>query len=73
NSSQGKIIAGKQASIHNSSLNNQQGSIDADSLILQSDSVDNHSGAIRSNQQLSAQISQQLDNRQGQISSAQDL
>ncbi|PIT20303.1 hemagglutinin repeat-containing protein, partial [Snodgrassella communis] len=73
NSSQGKIIAGKQASIHNSSLNNQQGSIDADSLILQSDSVDNHSGAIRTNQQLSAQISQQLDNRQGQISSAQDL
>ncbi|PIT20846.1 hypothetical protein BGI36_07700, partial [Snodgrassella communis] len=73
NSSQGKIIAGKQANIHNSSLNNQQGSIDADSLILQSDSVDNHSGAIRTNQQLSAQISQQLDNRRGQISSAQDL
>ncbi|WP_239365334.1 hemagglutinin repeat-containing protein [Snodgrassella communis] len=73
NSSQGKIIAGKQASIHNHSLNNQQGSIDADSIEIQSDSVNNHSGAIRANQQLSAQISQQLDNRQGQISSAKDL
>ncbi|WP_239327046.1 hemagglutinin repeat-containing protein, partial [Snodgrassella gandavensis] len=73
NSTQGKIIAGKQASIHNHSLNNQQGSIDADSLILESNSVDNHSGAIRANQQLTAQINQQLDNRQGQISSAKDV
>ncbi|WP_445081786.1 hypothetical protein [Snodgrassella alvi] len=73
NSAQGKIIAGKQARIHNGSLNNQQGSIDADSIELQTNSLNNHSGAIRTNQQLNAQINQQLDNRQGQISSAKDL
>ncbi|PIT46040.1 hypothetical protein BHC51_07285 [Snodgrassella alvi] len=73
NSAQGKIIAGKQARIHNSNLNNQQGSIDADSIELQTNSLNNHSGAIRTNQQLNARINQQLDNRQGQISSAKDL
>ncbi|NUE66648.1 filamentous hemagglutinin N-terminal domain-containing protein, partial [Snodgrassella sp. ESL0253] len=71
--SQGKISAGKQAELHTRALNNQQGSIDADSIDLTADSLNNNAGAIRSNQHLSAQISQHINNQQGQISSAGEL
>ncbi|WP_144078725.1 hypothetical protein, partial [Snodgrassella alvi] len=65
NSEQGKIIAGKQAVIHTAAFDNNSGSIDADSLELSADSVNNAGGAIRVNQQLKAQINRNLNNQNG--------
>ncbi|WP_257381130.1 hemagglutinin repeat-containing protein [Snodgrassella alvi] len=73
NSEQGKIIAGKQAVIHTATVDNNSGSIDADSLELSADSVNNAGGAIRVNQQLKAQINRSLNNQNGIFGSGADL
>ncbi|MDF7676394.1 filamentous hemagglutinin N-terminal domain-containing protein, partial [Neisseriaceae bacterium ESL0693] len=73
NSNQGQIISNHEAGIVAQNLNNQSGAIDADSLKLNADSVNNQQGAIRTNQSLNASIGQHLNNQQGQISSAKDL
>nr|WP_218966490.1 hemagglutinin repeat-containing protein [Snodgrassella alvi] len=73
NSEQGKIIAGKQAVIHTAAFDNNSGSIDADSLELSADSVNNAGGAIRVNQQLKAQINRNLNNQNGIFGSGADL
>ena len=73
NGEQGKIIAGKQAVIHTATVNNNSGSIDADSLELSADSVNNEGGAIRVNQQLKAQINRNLNNQNGTFGSGADL
>ncbi|KES10993.1 hypothetical protein SASC598P14_000370, partial [Snodgrassella alvi SCGC AB-598-P14] len=57
NSANGKIQAGKGAVIHASTLDNSNdGSIDAGSIDLTANSVNNAAGAIRTNQRLKAQI-----------------
>ncbi|KES11723.1 Protein of unknown function (DUF2580), partial [Snodgrassella alvi SCGC AB-598-P14] len=48
-------------------------SIDADSIDLTADSIDNTAGNIRANKQLNAQINQKLLNQYGQISSADNV
>ncbi|WP_218966451.1 two-partner secretion domain-containing protein, partial [Snodgrassella alvi] len=73
NSEQGKIIAGKQAVIHTAAFDNNSGSIDADSLELSADSVNNAGGAIRVNQKLKAQINRNLNNQNGIFGSGADL
>ncbi|MDF7676897.1 filamentous hemagglutinin N-terminal domain-containing protein, partial [Neisseriaceae bacterium ESL0693] len=73
NSNQGQIISNHEAGIVAQNLNNQAGAIDADSLKLNADSVNNQQGALRTNQSLNANIGQHLNNQQGQISSAKDL
>ncbi|MBI0159844.1 MULTISPECIES: hypothetical protein, partial [unclassified Snodgrassella] len=57
NSTNGVIQSGKEAVIHTATLDNSSnGSIDADSIDLTADSVNNAAGAIRTNRQLKAQI-----------------
>ena len=74
NSANGKIQAGKGVVIHASTLDNSNnGSIDADSIDLTADSIDNTAGNIRANKQLNAQINQKLLNQYGQISSADNV
>ena len=74
NSANGKIQAGKHAVIHTTTLDNSNnGSIDADSIDLTADSIDNTAGNIRANKQLNAQINQKLLNQYGQISSADNV
>ena len=74
NSANGKIQAGKGVVIQASALDNSNnGSIDADSIDLTADSIDNTAGNIRANKQLNAQINQKLLNQYGQISSADNV
>ena len=74
NSANGQIQAGKGAVIQASTLDNSNnGSIDADSIDLTADSIDNTAGNIRANKQLNAQINQKLLNQYGQISSADNV
>ena len=73
NSATGVIAAQNQAELNTTSLNNNEGSIDAENINLSAERVSNQQGAIRANKQLQAQINQSLDNQQGQISSAEDL
>ena len=74
NSANGQIQAGKHAVIHTATLDNSNnGSIDADSIDLTADSIDNTAGNIRANKQLNAQINQKLLNQYGQISSADNV
>ncbi|WP_144340475.1 hypothetical protein, partial [Snodgrassella alvi] len=54
-------------------VDNNSGSIDADSLELSADSVNNAGGAIRVNQQLKAQINRNLNNQNGIFGSGADL
>ncbi|KEQ01844.1 hemagluttinin repeat, partial [Snodgrassella alvi SCGC AB-598-J21] len=74
NSENGKIQAGKHAVIHTTTLDNSNnGSIDADSIDLTADSVNNAAGAIRTNQQLKAQIGNSLNNQGGEFGSGGDV
>ncbi|NUF09849.1 hemagglutinin repeat-containing protein [Snodgrassella sp. ESL0324] len=74
NSANGQIQAGKHAVIHTATLDNSNnGSIDAGSIDLTADSIDNMAGNIRANKQLNAQINQKLLNQYGQISSADNV
>lgn len=73
NSEKGQIAANGAAVLKADMLNNQGGSIDAEALALASGSLNNQRGAIRSNQKSELTLSQSLDNRQGQITSAGQL
>ncbi|MDF7676196.1 filamentous hemagglutinin N-terminal domain-containing protein, partial [Neisseriaceae bacterium ESL0693] len=73
NNQTGQLWAGGQLTLTVDNLNNQSGAIDADSLRLTADNVNNSQGFIRTNQTLSANIGQSLNNQAGQISSAKDL
>ncbi|KES11644.1 hemagluttinin repeat protein, partial [Snodgrassella alvi SCGC AB-598-P14] len=59
--------------LNTNNLNNRQGSIDSNSLILKADIVDNSKGAIRTNQQLNAQIGSRLNNQGGEFGSGEDI
>ncbi|ORF06027.1 hypothetical protein, partial [Snodgrassella alvi] len=68
NSGNGVIQSGKEAVIQASTLDNSNnGSIDAGSIDLTADSVNNAAGAIRTNQQLKAQIGSSLNNQGGEF------
>ena len=70
----GQLAAGQTAEINGNRILNQSGQIDAERLQLQAEQVDNsQNGAIRSNQSADLNIAGQLDNRHGQISSADQL
>ena len=70
----GQLAAGQTAEINGNRILNQGGQIDAERLQLQAEQVDNsQNGAIRSNQSADLNIAGQLDNRHGQISSADQL
>ena len=70
----GQLAAGQTAEINGNHILNQGGQIDAERLQLQAEQVDNsQNGAIRSNQSADLNIVGQLDNRHGQISSADQL
>ncbi|OFK85623.1 hypothetical protein HMPREF2796_10490, partial [Eikenella sp. HMSC071B05] len=70
----GQLAAGQTAEVNGNRILNQGGQIDAERLQLQAEQVDNsQNGAIRSNQSADLSIAGQLDNRHGQISSADQL
>ena len=73
NSLDGKIQSGASLKLNTNNLNNRQGSIDSNSLILKADIVDNSKGAIRTNQQLNAQIGSSLNNQGGEFGSGEDI
>ncbi|WP_144078724.1 two-partner secretion domain-containing protein, partial [Snodgrassella alvi] len=73
NSLKGKIQAGKTLNVKVGNLNNQQGSINSNILNLSADYVDNSSGAIRTNDNLKAQINRNLNNQNGIFGSGADL
>ena len=73
NSLDGKIQSGASLKLNTNNLNNRQGSIDSNSLILKADIVDNSKGAIRTNQQLNAQIGSRLNNQGGEFGSGGDV
>ena len=73
NSLDGKIQSGASLKLNTNNLNNRQGSIDSNSLILKADIVDNSKGAIRTNQQLNAQIGSRLNNQGGEFGSGEDI
>ena len=73
NSLDGKIQSGASLKLNTNNLNNRQGNIDSNSLILKADIVDNSKGAIRTNQQLNAQIGSSLNNQGGEFGSGEDI
>ncbi|WP_370389330.1 hemagglutinin repeat-containing protein [Snodgrassella alvi] len=69
----GKISAAQQAEIHSSGFNNQQGTVDAENIKINADTLNNNHGAIRANGETRTSINQSLNNQQGQISSQKDV
>ncbi|WP_037587917.1 beta strand repeat-containing protein, partial [Stenoxybacter acetivorans] len=67
----GKLI-GKEISLNSQSINNTQGQMDAERLTASSQSLDNSQGAIRTNEQLTLNIANRVNNQHGLISSAQN-